>query len=167
MDPFFHFFISFSGGYVILTELYKKPKIKEALILSFLAGLIDLDHLFPSSFFFGQVNTDHISLGIHVLHNIFTVLLLFFISAFLLKKTMQVYGYILLVMVFGHLLFDMTGDYGVFLFFPIFKTLYIIPYEWQIRFIGNSYLLNIYGIAIVIYFAAVFLTFFFLKKRYK
>lgn len=167
MDPFFHFLISFSGGYVILSELYKKPKMKEALLLSFLAGFIDLDHLFPSSLFFDSVNTGQVSLGIHVLHNIFTLLLLFFISAFLLKKTMKVYGHILSVMVCGHLLFDMTSEFGVFLFFPFSKTLYVIPYAWQIRFVGNSYFLNIYGIAIVIYFAAVFLTISLLKKEYK
>jgi membrane-bound metal-dependent hydrolase YbcI (DUF457 family) len=165
MDPFFHFLISFSGGYVILAELYKKPKMKEALLLSFLAGFIDLDHLFPSALFFGSVSKDQVSLGIHVLHNIFTVLLLLFISAFLLKKTMKIYGYTISVMIFGHLLFDMASEYGVFLFFPFSKILYVIPYAWQIKFIGNSYLLNIYGIAIVIYFAAVFLTVLLLKKR--
>jgi membrane-bound metal-dependent hydrolase YbcI (DUF457 family) len=167
MDPFFHFLISFSGGYVILAELYKKPKMKEALVLSFLAGFIDLDHLFPSALLFGSVSNGQVSLAIHVLHNIFTVLILLLVSAFLFKKTMKIYGYTISVMIFGHLLFDMTREWGVFLFFPISKTLYVIPDEWRIKFIGNSYLLDIYGIALLTYFAAVFLAVVLLKKKYK
>lgn len=166
MDPFFHFFISFSGGYIILAELYKKPKIKEALILSFIAAFIDIDHIVP----FARILSWFISNGsipttkFHLFHNIFTVLLLLAVSKFLLKKEFGIYGYTLSVMLFGHLLFDMTRDVGITLFFPFSNNLYMIPPDWGIRFVGNSYILENFGIAMLLYFAAVFLAILLIKN---
>jgi len=153
MDPLFHFFISFSGGYVVLAELYRKPKVKETLILSFLSVLIEIDHIFP--------------VRVHVFHNIFILLVLLAISIFLLKDMMKVYGYLLSVMVFGHLLFDMVDESEVSLFFPFSRTAYTIPRSWGIMLTPTSYLVNNFGIAIALYFVAVFLALLFLKRRKK
>jgi hypothetical protein len=150
MDPVFHFFISFFGGYVILTELYGKPKVKDILILSFLSVVIEVDHLLPVS--------------VHVLHNIFTLLIVVAISLFLLRGRMRIYGCVLSVMLLGHLLFDMVEESEVALFFPFSRTAYVIPQSWGIMLTPTSYLVDRFGIAMTVYFIAVFLAILLIKK---
>lgn len=159
MDPFFHFFISFAGGYIILAELYKKPKIREALFLSLISVLIDVDHIIPFAMILGNMlsNDSMATAKLHFFHNIFTVLLLLGVSRFLLKKELRIYGYTFSVMIFGHLVFDMTRNAGIMLFFPLSANLYLISTDWNIKFAGNSYILENFGIAMLLYFAAVFL----------
>jgi hypothetical protein len=143
MDPVFHFFISFAGGYIILAELYKKVNWRDLLVLSFLSVVIEVDHLLP--------------VRVHVLHNIFTLLIVVAISLFLLKGRMKIYGCVLSVMLFGHLLFDMVGDSELLLFFPFSRTACVIPQSWGIVLTPTSYLVDNFGIAITIYFIAVFM----------
>lgn len=153
MDPVFHFFISFFGGYVILAEVYKKVSMKDLLILSFLSVVIEVDHLLPVS--------------VHVLHNIFTVLIVLLIAVFLLKDRMKVYGYVLSVMLIGHLLFDMVEESEVALFFPFSRTAYVIPQNWGIMLTPTWYLADNFGIVITIYAIVVFLAVLLLRNAKK
>ncbi len=168
MDPLFHFLVSFSGGYVILRELDKKAGIKEALALSFISILIDLDHIpqYAMLLLGADRNILQQLLGAKPLlfHNLFTIALIILVSAFLLKGKLKLYGYILSVMTFGHLMFDMVDGFGVELLFPFSNNLYLIPASWELMITHKSYIISISGIAFALYFAAVFLAILALKK---
>lgn len=115
--------------------------------------MIEIDHIFP-------VRT-------HVFHNIFTVLVILAISIFLLRGRMRIYGYVLSVMLFGHLLFDMVEESEVALFFPFSRTAYVIPQSWGVMLTPTTYLVDTFGIAMIFYFMAVFLAILFIKKYEK
>ena len=171
MDPLFHFLISFSGGYVILRELDRKARIKEALALSFISILIDLDHIPQYAMLLLGANRSILEqlLGVKplIFHNLFTIALIILVSAFLLKGRLKLYGYALSVMIFGHLMFDMVDGLGVELLFPFSTNLYLIPVSWELMITHKSYVLTIFGIALALYFAAVFLVVLALKKYKK
>ena len=49
MDALFHFTMSFTGGYLLLKCLRKDFRWSHLLLLSLIAGLIDVDHITGSS----------------------------------------------------------------------------------------------------------------------
>ncbi len=171
MDPLFHFLISFSGGYVILRETDKKAGIKEALALSFISILIDLDHIPHYILVLLGANQTKLEqvLGVKplIFHNLLTVALIILISAFLLKGKLKLCGYTLSVMIFGHLLFDMVEGLGVELLFPFSGNLYVIPASLNLMVTQKSYLISVFGIALALYFTAVFLAVLALRKYKK
>jgi hypothetical protein len=148
MDPLFHFVMSFAGGYILLRGLKAKFRWRDLFLLSVLAGLMDIDH------FTGLGNN-------LIFHNLAFIigfpLLLMVIFRHLKHEKMFFYSLALMVMMLGQLPFDMLeGLYGVPLLFPFSGELYMIPFNWNLFDIGNSYVISRTGIAAAIYFGIVF-----------
>jgi|GEM_PF-1138625 len=163
MDVLFHFVMSFAGGYVLLKGIRSGRYFGwgKLFLLSFLVGMIDLEHL-----------TNHTPENVLTHSLIFMLglpLLLFlafrFADSRISKsgekderfKGLQAYSLVAMVMLIGHLLADMiSGIYGIPLLYPLSTRLFLLPYSWNIAYSG-SYVIANEGIAVALYFALVFI----------
>jgi len=161
MDVLFHFVMAFAGGYVLLKGVRSGRHFGwgRLFLLSFLVGLIDVEHLtgHPPEVVFTHNLT--FALGLP--------LLLFLAFRYADKKrngenatlkTLQVCSLVAMVLLIGHLLADMiSGIYGIPLLFPFSASLFLLPYSWNLIEINGSYVIATEGIAVALYFALVFL----------
>lgn len=146
MDSLFHFVFALVGGYVLVKGLGVKYNPYTLVLLSLSSLLIDLDHL---TVFIGLSETLR-------LHNIFIALipLLFYIIY------RNIYFIVFTVMLLGHLIADMVqGMYGIPLFYPLTRTTYLIPKNWEIYLGGDptSPIVSTFGIGITLYFGLILL----------
>jgi len=148
LDPLFHYMISLTGGYIILKNL-NQYNTRALLILSTISLMIDLDHF--------------TGLGIQVLHNLTVPALTIVAFIYLHKKKQEKYAAYMLaltVMLGGCLLMDMVqGMYGIPLFYPLSSELYLMPASWDITLPWDhtSNIISRHGIALLLYYGAVFL----------
>ena len=150
MDTLFHFVLALAGGYMLVKGLGVRYNLIVIVFLASLSILIDIDHF--------------IGVKIPIFHNIFLAIIfpgiLLLIVYFYNKEwiELQVYLFVFMIMLFGHLLADMIiGMYGIPLLYPLSNTLYMIPRSWEV-YLGNdpgSPLASTFGIAMAIYFGLI------------
>ncbi len=141
--------ISFTGGYIILQNINQYNR-KTLLVLSIIPLMLDLDHF--------------TGLGIQVLHNVTVLALASAAFIYLHKKKQEKYAAYMLaltVMLGGQLLMDtVQGMYGIPLLYPLSERLYMMPASWDITLPWDhtSSIMSRYGIALLLYYGAVFLS---------
>ena len=154
MDALFHIVLALAGGYMLAKGMDFRYDARILFILPILSLLYtDLDHF--------------IGAKIPIFHNIFLTILIPSIFLILLysigMKRIATYILMLIVMLFGHLLYDMvTGLYGIPLFYPLSDRLYLMPGSWEttLPWDSTSPLITRLGIASMIYFGLIFLIIF-------
>ena len=151
MDALFHIILALAGGYMLAKGMNFRHNIGILLILSILSLFYtDMDHF--------------IGAKIPIFHNIFMTILMPAIILVILylvgMKRLREYLLILIVMLFGHLLYDMVhGIYGIPLFYPFSDQLYLMPANWEttLPWDQTAPLISRLGIASTIYFGGIFL----------
>jgi len=137
MDSLYHFIFALVGGYVLVKGLGVRYNFLILTALAFFSILIDIDHL----------------LGFHFFHNVFVLtpfVLLFFIALFMKLKRVQLYSLILVVILYGHLLADMTYGMGIPLFYPLDSSMKKVPYPAM-----KKNFVSPFGMTLLLYFGAI------------
>ncbi|MBN2013895.1 MAG: metal-dependent hydrolase [Candidatus Altiarchaeota archaeon] len=149
MDSLYHFVFALVGGYVLVKGLNVRYSFPFLVVLAFLSTLIDVDHLWQSQIF----------------HNLFVlvpVLFVFFVSFLFKHRGIKLYSLVLFVMVFGHLLADMTFGIGIPLFYPLSDSMHRFP-----SFVMEPNFVSSFGIALSLYFGFIaVLVFSYRVRRY-
>jgi len=166
MDTVFHIVLALAGGYILVKGLGVCYKLWVLVLLAFLS--LSLDVLSVIQYFIYvlfDIGTGSLPLS----HNIFLVIvipLIFSIIIYIQKnKKLQVYTLVFMVMLISHLLVDMItiqvggcayNLYGIPLFYPLSKTLYLIP-DWRMDLLegSNDQLISSPGIALALYLGII------------
>ncbi len=163
MDFLFHLSLAVAGGYVFLNASGTGVKYWHVVALGLAAQFPDLMH------FVGRIE---------FLHNVFVFIPLFLILFYFAAKkkipvTMHAFAFIL--MVAGHMLFDMVFGTGIALFYPLSTRLYVLP-QFGLCMYGGGLPHIVYGsdlveciftpigLAVFVYFAAAFAIGYFLRR---